>query len=180
MRSSIVPLAKATGAIALAATLSLGLAGCGFDVQTLQVDSPGQGVNTDAGQVKIRDIALVATGEHTARVTGAVTSPAADRLVSVDGHPFTPDGDTGTAFRVTGAPIAVPAGDVLDLTFGTTGIMVTSPDLTAGYSAELTFTFASGASATVQTLILDTEAKDFSSVTPVPPATTSATPSTRG
>lgn len=173
MRPLTVPFAKVTAGFAACAAITLGLTGCGFDEGTLDVISPGQGVNTDAGRVAIRNIVLVATAEHTARITGALSSPTADRLVSVSGHPHTSQGTAGAAFTVTGPPISLAANTLLDLTDGTTGVMVSSPDLVAGYSADVTFTFASGASGTVIAPIFDTEVKDYASVTPVP-ATTSA------
>lgn len=176
MRPLTVPFAKVTAGFAACAAITLGLTGCGFDEGTLDVISPGQGVNTDAGHVAIRNVVLVATAEHTARITGALFSPAADQLVSVSGHPHTSQGTAGTAFTVTGPPISLAAHTLLDLTGGTTGVMVTSPDLVAGYSADVTFTFASGASGTVIAPVFDTEVKDYASVTPVPTASPAPTP----
>jgi hypothetical protein len=175
MRPPTLPFAKVTAGLAACATITLGLTGCGFDEGTLDVISPGQGVNTDAGQVAIRNIVLVATAEHTARITGVLSSPVADRLVAVSGHPHTSQGTAGAAFTVAGPPLALSANTLLDLTDGRTGVMVSSPDLVSGYSADVTFTFASGASGTVIAPVFDTQVKDYSSVTPVPPTTPTPT-----
>ncbi len=167
MRLNRVSPTRVISALAVGLALALGLTGCGFNAQTLQSDSPGQGVNVDANDIAIRDIVLVVTGEHTGRLTGAILSPDTDKLVSVEGYPLK-DGEPGEQFVTTGAPLSVTGGELFNLTEGDKGIMLSSPDLEAGYDAQIEFTFSSGASATTKVVVLDTESMVFSSVTPVP------------
>lgn len=175
MRRSSLTARRTVAVLALGLIVALPLSGCGFDAQTLQADSPGQGVNVDAGAVKIRDVVLVYDG-GSARVTGAIVSPTEDQLVSVSGHPVMGDGSEGKRFTVTGGPVTVPAGGLVDLTFGNEGFMVSSPDLRPGYEAVVSFTFRSGASAQITTIVMDRTDPDFENVTPVPPAPTPSDP----
>lgn len=155
--------------------LCLGLAGCGFDAQTQQPDTPGQGVNADAGTVKLRDIVIVSTDEGSGRVAGALAAPEEDQLASVTGFPLKADGSHGEPFSSTVTTLTIPAGGLLDLTFGSGGVTLRSPDLTPGYSAELTFRFRSGEHTTLRTVVVDTGHPAYASVTPVPEISAEAT-----
>lgn len=175
MQRITVPLAKVMSVVTVWLLVALGLGGCGFDAQTLHGDSPGQGVNVDANAIAIRDLVLVMTSEQTARLSGAVVSPESDTLTEVDGYPII-DEQPGEEFSVSGTPLTIGADHIVNLTHGEDGIMVSSPDLRAGYEAKISLEFASGSQATTRVIVLDTESAVFSSVSPVPTPTRSAAP----
>ncbi len=174
MRRSRLPFTRATAAAVACLGVSLGLAGCGFDVQSLQPDLSGQGVNVNAGQVRIRDLVVVETGAQTGRLAGTLTSPTEDQMVSVAGFVHNLDGRQGAPLTTTGQAVTVPAGGVVILTDGP-GVMVASPDLKAGLTVDLTLRFRSGAQTTVKTVIVDKSNPVYRSVTPAPSVSTSRT-----
>lgn len=168
MRRSRLSPVRATAAAAASVVLALGLTGCGFDLQSLQPDTHGQGVNTEAGGVKIRDLLIVETSSETGRLAGTlISSSAADQLVSVSGHVITLEGNQGAALTASGSAVQVPAGGLVVLTDGP-GVMVTSSDLRAGLTATITLRFQSGAETTVTTVIVDTQSPVYRTVTPAP------------
>lgn len=123
-----------------AAVMSLGLAACGFDAQTEQVYTPGEGVNNREGTVDVLHALIVSGEDGSGTVIAGLSNndlQAGDALVGVQG--------TGEDQSVTveGASVDVPAGGFVQLADeGAVG--VTGEQVRPGEFVSLAFSFQSG------------------------------------
>jgi len=156
-----------------AGSLALATSACSF--ATLDPNHPAAGVNASAGGVQVMNVVLVASGTK-ARLIASVLSAQDDTLVSVSGAPVKIDGSQGKPFTTVQVNRGLSA-DVLTK-LDDSGITLSSPDLGAGQTANVTFTFSKSGDITVQAPITSPSNPDYNqsgSPTPVP-ASPSATP----
>jgi ABC-type uncharacterized transport system auxiliary subunit len=96
------PTRRGARVLIAAAASALLLSGCGFSAQTLQPYTPAEGVNTQIGDVKVRNLVLVSNEEGNGYVSASLVSPTRDTLVTVSGNPVKLDGSAGAPLTVVG------------------------------------------------------------------------------
>lgn len=125
--------------VAIAALLPL-LTACGFSAQTDQVYQAPVGVNDRSGDVDILN-ALVVSGQD-----GSGTF--AGTLVNTTGQDDTLDSVSGSGITAGRRTVDVPADQAVPL--GKSGeVSLRGSEIKAGYFIELTFSFSSGQTTTV-------------------------------
>ncbi|MEZ5089781.1 MAG: hypothetical protein R2719_08660 [Micropruina sp.] len=104
--------------VAACAPLVLALAGCGMNVQTLQPYTPAQGVNSDVGQVRVRNLVIVADAAGQGVISASLITYADDTLTAVGGTPHKSDGSAGSPLVVTatGLPLQLSTETLVVLT----------------------------------------------------------------
>ncbi|WP_454227400.1 hypothetical protein [Propioniciclava flava] len=80
------PKRRAAHVMIAAAASALLLSGCGFNAQTLQPYTPAEGVNTQIGDVKVRNLVVVSDDEGHGYLSASLVSPKNTALVSVAGQ----------------------------------------------------------------------------------------------
>jgi hypothetical protein len=98
-------------AVAIAVAVALGTTGCTFSspVASLEVYDPADGVNTDVGKIKVRNLMILTTATGQAAMFGSIVNQDHDAVATtVELHPHT----TVTTPEI---PISVGAGEKLDL-----------------------------------------------------------------
>lgn len=170
-------LARAGAAAFLAATLTLA-AGCGFDAQTNQPYTPGEGINANVGSraepVAVRNLLVVSKEPGQGFVSASVMATKSDVLQRITGRAYLPDGSAGTPLTATlPGPLAVNAGVLTQLT-STQLIEVTGADLRAGLEAELTLTFATAGEVTLRVPVVSADDPQFATISPSPSPSPSA------
>lgn len=172
-------LALRTAAALAAGALSLSLASCGFEAQTLQPYTPAEGVNLTVGSedpegpgVKLRNILIIAnpvTGEGI--LSAAIVAGKGDKLVAVTGQMLDPDGEaaagTGELKFDLGDPVELPGRTLVVLTDGR-AIAVTGAPLKPGFTAELDLVFDKAGVATVTVPVVNGDKADYVTVSPSP------------
>jgi copper(I)-binding protein len=167
---------------ACAATLGVALAalvtGCsgGFDTPLYKAYSPGEGANSEAGSIKIRNVVLVApeSGGPAAVVAAFYNeSGQADQLVDVAIQGAEQPG------TVTPSPLELPAGELV-LVGGTDAdaqATVTGPadQLAPGNFVPVQLSFRDAGTATVNVLV-QPQAAPYATISPAPPTPPAATP----
>ena len=123
--------------VTLCVPLALALTGCIAQFQTSQPYTPGEGVNLQVGQVKVRNLMVIADASGQGVLSASAVSYADDTLTAVSGTPHKADGSPGSALVVssTGLPLAMPANTLFILTDSPLRVAVTSPDLKPGLSS---------------------------------------------
>ena len=148
--------AIAAGVIAL--TALVGAAGC--DYQTLQPYTPADGVNTAVGDVKVRNLVIVATGDGEGVLLGTLVADSADALESIAGTALQANGDPGAALQFTSTKtLTVSHTEPVQLIDG--AIQVTATGLVAGLTAEVELTFTRSGSVTVLVPIMDQASPEY-------------------
>lgn len=170
---------KPTRALAaVAAALVLGVAGCSTP-QTLIPYNQAEGVTmsepVDGSTVplKVGNLLVITTGETEGFIAGTLVSPQQDKLVEVAGNPFHDGEGAGQPFDSAKPDVALPQGRMVDLL--DSNLTVSSPDLKAGYTAELTLTFEKAGQIKLTVPVVDGDKPDYESYRPEAP--TSAAPS---
>lgn len=177
--------------VASAALLASGLlvmTGCGMEVQTNQPYTPAEGVNVDVTNtgnanevVHVRNLGIISRGVGEGILSGTLVGSGPDALTGVTGAATKLDGAKGSALTATlASPVELGAETLVVLTSVTPLITFESPDLTPGLTAELTLQFRTAGEVTVQVPVLNGEAPQYQTITPVPTpsaAASSATPS---
>lgn len=162
------------------------LAGCGFNAQTLQEYTPARGVNIDEGNIKVRNLLVVANEDGTGIVSASLVSSRPDELTAVAGTPTLAGGVAGSPLQVTlASPVILPANQLVVLTDQSPTIDVSSPDLTPGLQVELELTFASGAVAKAAAPVASFDDPLFQTASPTgtavaPTAEATASPAAEG
>lgn len=153
--------------VSLCFPLALALTGCGMGFQTLQQYTPAEGVNADAGQVKVRNLLVVADASGQGVLSGSVISYADDTLTAVAGTPQKSDGVPGSALVVTssGLPLTLTNNTLVVLTNPPVRVAVTSPDLKPGLLAEVTLTFAKAGPVKLMAPVLSADEPEFEGIT---------------
>lgn len=177
----------------VAATAGLGLvlagAGCAEDnqYQTERAYTPVDGVNVDVGDLRdintvvyVRDLLLLSRGEGAAIVSATVITDTEDALTGVTGRALRPDGTEGAAFTAAlTTPVPITPRAPVVLTQSDPLVVVESPELRAGLSAQLTLQFRRAGQVTATVLVMDGNLPQYASITPAasPAATPSGQPS---
>ncbi|MFZ2428694.1 MAG: hypothetical protein WAW71_11185 [Propioniciclava sp.] len=173
------PTRRGARVLIAAAASALLLSGCGFSAQTLQPYTPAEGVNTQIGDVKVRNLVLVSDEEGNGYVSASLVSPTRDTLVTVSGNPVKLDGSAGAPLTVVGGtPVSLTPNKLVVLTDPTAALTVSSPDLRPGLVATVTLQFASGEQQSIQTPVLSPTDPIYATVSPAP--STEATPAASG
>jgi hypothetical protein len=156
----------------LAALLALGLvlviSACGLNVQTNKPYTPADGVNLDAGSVKIRNLMILSRAAGEGFVSASLTSDSRDALTGVSGNPIKADGTEGAAFTATVSnPVALGNG-VLAILTERPLITVKSADLRPGLTAKLVLQFTTAGEVTVLVPVVDANVPAYATISPSP------------
>ncbi|MFV0406628.1 MAG: hypothetical protein ACK5LN_07375 [Propioniciclava sp.] len=166
-------------ALTVAIISGLVLTGCGFNAQTLQPYTPAEGVNIDIGDIKVRNVVVVADETGHGVVSGSLVARTADSVASVAVLPIGADDTVGEPLTVTELrPVALPARDLVVLTDPSPAFALSGSDLTPGLTVAISLTFASGASERLIAPVVSSEDTAFVEVgNAIPtPEPTSPTP----
>ena len=134
---------RITGA-ALVLSAALALTGCGMNVQTLQEYTPAHGVNVQTGEVKVRNLLIVANDQGQGVLSASLTTTTSDELTSIAGVALTPTGEPAAPLAFTASPVPLPANQLVVLTVKDPLISVSNPALKPGLTAQVQLGFASG------------------------------------
>jgi hypothetical protein len=157
--------------------LSLGLlfagAACGFDAQTLQPYTPGEGINVDVGdpadtrnQVHVRNLLILSKAPGQGIVSASLLTDGRDQLSSITGVPIKVDGTEGAPFTATlPNTVSIANGALVVLTDGAP-ITVSSPDIAAGLTARMTLTFTKAGEVTVLVPVMDGNEPQYATISP--------------
>ncbi|RXW32951.1 hypothetical protein [Propioniciclava flava] len=171
------PKRRAAHVMIAAAASALLLSGCGFNAQTLQPYTPAEGVNTQIGDVKVRNLVVVSDDEGHGYLSASLVSPKNTALVSVAGNPIKLDGAAGASFKVGGGlPVSLTSNQLVVLTNPTATLTVSSPDLRPGLVASVALEFASGDRQVVQAPVLSPKDPVYATVSPAPSSEATASP----
>ena len=139
----------------LAVGLLLTTGACGTDAQTLRPYTPADGINLDVGNpsdaatvVHVRNLLIISRAPGQGVLSATLMTYGRDQLTGVTGTAIKVDSTTGSPFTATltntvsfanGAPILLTDGSP---------IVVNSPDLAAGLTANVTLQFKNAGEAT--------------------------------
>lgn len=149
--------------VAACAPLVLALAGCGMNVQTLQPYTPAQGVNSDVGQVRVRNLVIVADAAGQGVISASLITYADDTLTAVGGTPHKSDGSAGSPLVVTatGLPLQLSTETLVVLTEAPLKLAVSSPDLKPGLLAEVTMDFTKSGRLTIVAPVVNSAQPEY-------------------
>ena len=178
------PLRGLVGA-AVGTAVLVAAAACGFNAQSLKPYTPSEGVNTSVGNsskgsvtniIEVRNLMILSRTAGEGFLSASLLTQGSDTLTGVTGYVIKTDGSQGSALTVTlASPIEVANNQLVVLT-DQTEIPVTSSDLLAGGTANVTLTFANAGSKQIVVTVIDANFPPYNSVSPSP-APSSASPS---
>jgi hypothetical protein len=159
-------------AAVLLVTLSVAVtSACGMSVQTNKPYTPSEGINVDVGNyqgVKIRNLLIISRTPGEGYLSGTVVSQERNSLTAVSGKPFKVDGTEGAPITATiPQQISLGNGLVVVLTNGPL-IVLKSPDLKAGLTAQLTLEFNPAGQANVIVPVIDANQAPYNTISPAP------------
>lgn len=154
---------RLTGA-AITLSASLALTGCGMNVQTLQEYTPAHGVNAQTGDIKVRNLLIVANDAGQGVLSASLVTPTKDELVSISGTALTPDGEPAGPLLFTASPVQLPANQLVVLTDTQPPITVTSADMKPGLTAQVDLGFSSGGQTQLIVPVVSASDPTYSSV----------------
>ncbi len=174
-------------ALALSAVALLAVSACGFDAETLQPYTPGNGVNVDiglgpnqqvvSGTVQARNLVIVSDAAGEGFLYGSLYTEDSDALTAVSGNAIKVDGSQGSALNaVVTSPVTVANSELVVIT-DQQRITMTSADLAPGLTANLTLTFRNAGSRQVLVPVVDGSLEPYDQI---PSATPSASGSASG
>ncbi|MBM7798304.1 hypothetical protein JOE57_001225 [Microlunatus panaciterrae] len=147
---------------------------CGFDVQTLQPYTPSDGLNADAGGVKIRNLMLLSHADGEAILSGSLVAYDRDALNSVSGTVVKADGTDGSSLTSSMAnPVGLGNGVLVVLT-DRAPIVLKGADLKPGLEAKLVLTFSRAGEVKLTVPVVDANLPSYQTVSPAPSATPSS------
>jgi hypothetical protein len=157
---------------------------CGMDQQTLRPYTPADGVNFDVGGdpgvvgqdpgVKVRNLMILSRAKGEGFLSAALVASGRNELTAISGKAIKLDGSDGAPITASlPSPVTLDPGVLVVLT-DRAPINVTSPDLEAGLTAELTLEFSPAGSGTVQVPVIDANLPPYSTVTPAASPTPAA------
>ncbi|MFW6597551.1 hypothetical protein ACQBAU_03455 [Propionibacteriaceae bacterium Y2011] len=136
----------------LLCSLVLGLGACQF--QSLQPNTPADGVNTSVGAVQVRNLAIFVTESGQGVLSGTIVADEDDTLIGAGGAALKPDGTPGADLQITSASrLPLQAGVPVVLT--EEAIHVSSPDLRAGLTAQVQLAFSNAGAVSIVVPLLD-------------------------
>lgn len=168
MGSSTARRRRRTVRIAAGLGATLVLAGCGFEAQTLQPYTPGQGVNVTSGPVDVRNLVVIGDGEGSGLVSASIVSSEADRLTGVTGNALKPDGSDAGELTASSASVELPANELVVLTSAEQPVTVQSEQMVVGGAVELELQFSSGAVASAIAPVVSADHSIYATITPSP------------
>lgn len=155
--------------LAAVPVLVLGAAGCSIHEQTQRWYPADNGVNTEAGEIGLRNVQVVSDGQGTATVVGTLTNrgDAEDELVEVL--------IGGVAADLGDGPVEIPVGGIAGL--GPDGERVDGFEVEAdpGHTVTVEFRFGAAPRTTVHALVRPAEGA-YAEALPAEPARPSETP----
>lgn len=155
--------------LAAVPVMVLGVAGCSIHEQTQRWYPADNGVNTEAGEIGLRNVQVISDGEGTATVVATLTNrgDAEDELVEVR------IGDV--AADLADGPVQIPVSGVTDV--GPNGERVDGFDVEAdpGHTVTIEFRFGAAPRTTVHALVRPAEGL-YAEALPAEPARPSETP----
>ena len=167
--------------LAVALLLSLGLAlttsacGTGTNVQTLNPYTPSNGVNFDAGDVRIRGLLVLSRSKGEGFLVGHIVSAGTDSLQGITGTAMKADGSEGAPLNVAlGSPIRLTNGSDIELLTRPI-ITIRSADLEEGLTVKMVLNFERAGEVSSTVPVLDADAAEYVTASPSPAA--AATPS---
>lgn len=149
-------------------------------MQTLQPYTPAHGVNVDVAageagrQLKVRNLLVVSDAEGQGIPSASIVSRSPTAWSRSRATPAGPTTQSAPSLTVTGSPVDLKPNQIVVLTEGD-AYTVTSPDLKPGLLVDLTLTFESGAQASAQAPVMSYEDPIYSSFSPSPVASPTAT-----
>ena len=163
--------------LAVAVLLSLGLvltsAACGKNVQTLNPYTPSNGVNFDAGDVRVRGLLVLSRAKGEGFLVGQIVSAGTDSLQAITGTAMKADGSEG-------APLTVALGSPIQLTNGSDIELLTRPiitlksaDLEEGLTVKMVLRFERAGEVSSTVPVLDADAAEYVTASPSAAATPS-------
>jgi predicted small lipoprotein YifL len=173
MPSEVVSSRRRVTPVAFLAVLLLvsSLAGCGLRVQTNLPYTPADGVNVDAGNVHVRNLAVISTAAGRGTLSATLYATLPDALTTVAGKAIAPDGKAGTPLSVTMAgPVELGSAPV-QLDSLPAPIELRGADLRAGLTVELTLGFRASDETTVRTVVVDGNLPQYATISPSPTPT---------
>jgi len=166
-------MAARLSALLLCLGLVLGVAGCGMNVQTNKPYTPAEGVNLDAGAIKIRNLMILSREAGSGFLAASMVSSERDALTGVSGTAIKSDGSTGGAITSTlPSPVALGNGQLVILTQRPL-ITVTGTDLAPGLTAKLTLQFSTAGEVNLVVPVVNADQIDYATISPSPSATPS-------
>lgn len=153
---------RIASSVALAAAIALGATGCGLIApqSTLQAYAPSDGIDINVGDVKLRNVMLIAdqSGENFNVVFGAVNTTGQDQDVTIE---FSGEGSNRAS-----ADFTIPEGNTLfgDPEGDEAPVLVTIPNLKPGATITANFQVSGSSEAEANVTVLDgtlPEYKDY-------------------
>ena len=159
-------------AAVLLVTLSVAVTGaCGMSVQTNKPYTPSEGINVDVGGyagVKVRNLLVLSRADGEGYLSGTLVSQQRNSLTAVSGKAIKIDGTDGAPITAT-IPQQISLGNGLVVVLTDQPLIVLkSPDLKAGLTAQLTLEFSEAGQANVIVPVVDAKQPPYSSISPAP------------
>jgi len=159
-------------AAVLLVTLSVAVtSACGMSVQTSKPYTPSEGINVDVGGfagVKVRNLLVLSRADGEGYLSGTLVSQQRNSLTAVSGKAIKIDGTDGAPITAT-IPQQISLGNGLVVVLTDQPLIVLkSPDLKAGLTAQLTLEFSEAGQANVIVPVVDAKQPPYSSISPAP------------
>jgi hypothetical protein len=159
-------------AAVLLVTLSVAVtSACGMSVQTSKPYTPSEGINFDVGGfagVKVRNLLVLSRADGEGYLSGTFVSQQRNSLTAVSGKAIKIDGTDGAPITAT-IPQQISLGNGLVVVLTDQPLIVLkSPDLKAGLTAQLTLEFSEAGQANVIVPVVDAKQPPYSTISPAP------------
>jgi hypothetical protein len=159
-------------AAVLLVTLSVAVTtACGMSAQTTKPYTPSEGINVDVGGyagVKVRNLLVLSRTDGEGYLSGTVVSQQRNSLTAVSGKAIKSDGTDGAQITAT-IPQQISLGNGLVVVLTSQQLIVLkSPDLKAGLTAQLTLEFSESGQVTVVVPVVDAKQPPYSTISPEP------------
>ena len=166
---------RGVAALMLAVGLLLATGACGTNAQTLRPYTPAEGVNLDVGNpadatnvVHVRNLLIISKAPGQGMLSATIVTDGRDELTGVTGTANKVDGTEGAPFTATlSNTVSFANGAAIVLT-DRTPIVVNSPDLAAGLTANLTLQFQKAGEANVVVPVVDGNEPHYATISPAP------------
>ena len=159
-------------AAVLLVTLSVAVtSACGMSVQTSKPYTPSEGINVDVGGfagVKVRNLLILSRADGEGYLSGTLVARQRNSLTAVSGKAIKVDGTDGAPITAT-IPQQISLGNGLVVVLTDQPLIVLkSPDLKAGLTAQLTLEFSPAGQTTVIVPVVDAKQPPYATISPAP------------
>jgi hypothetical protein len=159
-------------AAVLLVTLSVAVTtACGMSAQTTKPYTPSEGISVDVGGyagVKVRNLLILSRADGEGYLSGTLVSQQRSSLTSVSGKAIKADGTDGAPITAT-IPQQISLGNGLVVVLTSQPLIVLkSPDLKAGLTAQLTLEFTEAGQTAVIVPVVDAKQPPYSTISPEP------------